>query len=138
MDAVFCGFMGIINDEGRYDESNVQAVCGTPFAAPGIHTVPMSAWKSIYLHDPSVLTPEMIRELAVTAGCHLYTEVPRPICANNKFVSLHTACTEELTVHFPTPCVRITELFSGQTWYDARTISIMMKGPETALFKLEN
>jgi hypothetical protein len=127
---------GIINN-GRWDAGNVKKVCGSKFMSENINAVNMKGWTSIYINDPRRLTPEILRKISLDAGCHSYCKKLRPVCANNKLISIHSAEKEELEVRFPEKNSKITELFSGQEFHNTQFVKLSSDGPETYLFLCE-
>ncbi len=128
---------GIIHD-GRWDEQNVQRVCGTPFGTPGISTVVMDGWTSVYAHQPATLTPEALRGLAADAGCHLYFDQLRPVCVSERLVAVHTGEAESLRVRLPRVVARVTELFTGQSWERTDQVLLTTSGPDSFLLRLDD
>lgn len=128
---------GII-DAGRWNPANVEKICGTSFGAPEINTVERQDWTSIYVHDPLEITTEIIRSITEQAGCHAYCPALRPVCANSRLVSIHTALSEKLQINLPATCETVTELFSGRTWHNTGRVEISVKGPDSFLFLLDN
>ena len=124
---------GIVN-KGKWEPENVKRVCGTDFKTEGVNTVDMTDWTSIYVHDPTKLTPEILRTICTNSGCHLYCSKLRPVCANNRLVSVHTAIAETITVNFPEKYAEVTELFSGREFPNAASVKVKSSGPETFLF----
>jgi hypothetical protein len=123
---------------GKLNLDNVKSVCGTSFGAPGINKVNMGDWHSIYIHNPDELTPEIMRELAKESGCHSYCPEPRPICANERLISVHTAIAENLKISLPKRFRKVTELFSSKTWRNIDHLELKSKAPDSFLLLLEN
>jgi hypothetical protein len=127
---------GIVNN-GKYDPANVEKVCGSAFKAPGINTVNMDNWTSVYVHNPDTLSPENLRQIADSAGCHIYCNRPRPVFANNRLLAVHTGQAETLTINLPAKCAEITELFSGRKYQNTASLEVTASGPDTFLFALK-
>jgi hypothetical protein len=124
--------------EGKWNPGNVETACGTPFKTPGLNRVSMKEWTSLYLHDPLNLTVEMMREMAVEAGCHAYCSHPRPVSANSRLLSLHTGKAEVVEVIFPRRYGDVMELFSGKTYRDVSNIEVATDGADTFLFRVKD
>jgi hypothetical protein len=127
---------GIVNN-GRWEPANVKKVCGTDFKIAGVNTVDMGDWTSIYIHDPTKLTPEIMRTICVNSGCHLYCSKLRPICANKRLLSVHTGVADDFDIFFPNQHEIITELFSGRKYLNTDRVKITASGPDTFLFLCE-
>lgn len=125
---------GIINN-GKWDPGNVRKVCGTAYKTPGVNHVAMKGWNSVYIYDTNTLTPEMLREVAIRAGCHMYCHQLRPVYANNRLLALHTGVAGALTLDFRSVRKTITELYSGKEFHNTKTVTVEPIGPETFLFR---
>jgi hypothetical protein len=128
---------GIVNN-GKWEPVNVKKVCGTDFKTEGVNSVNMTDWTSIYVHDPLTLTPEIIRTICVNAGCHLYCSKLRPVCANGRLVSVHTAIAETLEIKLLREFGKVTELFSGKIWKNTDCVELKSEGPDSFLLLLES
>jgi hypothetical protein len=128
---------GVINN-GKWDTTNVKKVCGTHFKTEGVNTVDMADWTSVYVHDPTKLTSEILRGICINSGCHLYCSKLRPVCANNRLVSVHTAVAETLAIKLLRKFGKVTELFSGAVWNNTDCVELRTKGPDSFLLLLEN
>ncbi len=127
---------GIINN-GKWDPGNVKTICGTEFGADGLGACHMEGWKSLYVHYPYTLTPEIIHQVAVDAGCHVYCSKIRPVFANSRLVAVHTGIAEILAVTFRKKYRSVVELFSGKEYSDTLCLEINSSGPDTFLFLCE-
>jgi len=127
---------GIVND-GKWDPENVKKVCGTPFQTPGLNTLKMTDWTSVYVHRAETLTPHDLQQLAVDAGCHVYCPKLRPVFANDRLIGVHTGAAETLTVNFPEKYAEVTELFSGKEYNNVASVQLKTTGPDTFLFLYE-
>ena len=128
---------GIIKN-GRWEPKNVKKICGTDFEAEGINTVEMGNWTSVYIHDPLVLTPEILRSICAKAGCHFYCSQLRPVCANSRLVSVHTAIKETLKIKLLRKFRKVTELYSGKVWENADCVKLETTGPKSFLLLQES
>lgn len=127
---------GIINN-GKWDPENVKTVCGTSFKAEGVNTVEMGDWTSIYVHNPDVLTPAIMQAIAIKSTCHLYSSKLRPVCANDRLLSVHTGIEETIEIKLRRKTGKVTELFSGRVWYNVEQIFLVSAGMESFLLLLD-
>ena len=98
----------------------------------------LGTWRSAYEFRPEeTVTPEIMRELARSAGCHLWTTRPTPVFANSRFVALHAVGTEPVTLALPGKVKKATELYSGRTWENVDRIEMVPDGVSSWLWKLE-
>ena len=128
---------GIIRN-GKWDEQNVERICGVPFGNRETTVRNMGGWNSIYVYEPKNISPEALRTIAKTAGVWLYCSKPRPVYRNERLLGLHTGEGGELTVSFPCKYRLITELFTGEEFHDTDRIELKSRGPETWLFRTLN
>jgi hypothetical protein len=56
---------------------------------PGIVLKELDGWSSLFVAAPN-LPPELLREIARFAGCHIYCETNDIIVANDRFLSVHS------------------------------------------------
>lgn len=128
----------VINEEGKWDEKNVEKICGLPYGIPGVKTADMGDWKSALVFRAETLQLEEMVALARNAGCRFYCTKPRPVFANERLLCIHTAIPETLTVTLPKKYARLTELFSGEVRENADTFELKADGPDTFLIRLES
>ncbi len=127
---------GIIH-HGKWDPKNVKRICGTAYKTPGINYVRMDEWNSVYVHDTNSLSPELMRDIAIKAGCHIFCNKLRPVYANSRLIAVHTGVAESLTVTFKGKMKKITELYTGMEFLNSNTVTVESKGPDTFLFRYE-
>lgn len=127
---------GIIR-EGKWDEANVEKYCGVPFGSKDLEIRDMGDWKSLYVCDPRMITPEKLREILRAAGVWIYSSVPRPVYANERLLGFHTGNQESVTLSLPQKYSRITEVFTGEVLPDTDVIHFTTNGPDTRLYRLE-
>jgi hypothetical protein len=128
---------GIVNN-GKWEPANVKKVCGTDFKTGGVNTVVMTDWTSIYIHDPLTLTPEIMRTICKNSACHLYCSKLRPVCANSRLISVHTAIAETLEIKLTGKFEKVTELFSGKVWGNTDCVELKSEGPDSFLLLQES
>ncbi|MFA6567208.1 MAG: hypothetical protein WCS96_03275 [Victivallales bacterium] len=128
---------GIVN-QGSWDPGNVEKTCGTPYKTHGINRVEKNGWISVYVHDPSILTADALKATAEKAGCHSYCSKLRPICANDRLLSVHTAIAETMEIKLRRKTGKITELFSGAIWCQTDQVRLTSTGPDSFLLLMEN
>jgi hypothetical protein len=127
---------GIIN-QGKWDPENVKRICGTAYRTPGINSVKIQNWNSVYVHNTDSLNAELMRNIAEKAGCHIYCDKLRPVYANNRLIAVHTGAAEKLTLTFKEIPRKITELYTEMKFAKSKSITVESKGPETFLFRYE-
>jgi hypothetical protein len=127
---------GIV-DGACYREDAVRELCGAPFKAAGLQKTDMGDWRSIYLHDPSELTPATLKHLAEDAGATVYCDQEVPVYANSRFVAIHSAQGGETTIKLPHRCRSVEDLFSRRTVArDTDVFTVQLATPDTVLFEL--
>ena len=98
----------------------------------------MGTWRSAYAFRPEeTVTAEVMRELARSAGCHLWTSRPTPVFASSRLVCVHAVGTEPVTVFLPEKVKLATELYTGKTWENTDRIEMVPDGVSSWLWKLE-
>ncbi|MBQ7403088.1 MAG: hypothetical protein IJW05_06575 [Lentisphaeria bacterium] len=127
---------GIIN-EGKWDESNVEKICGVPFGTSGLALQQMEGWRSLYVHDPRVITPEKMREILRSAGVWIYSSVPCPVYVNERMLGIHIGKAEEIDITLPETYAKISEVFTGEEVENTDHISFKTNGTETRLYRLK-
>ena len=128
---------GIVN-KGKWDPANVKKICGSDFRTAGVNTVDMGDWASIYIHDPLTLTPEVMRTICENSACHLYCSKLRPVCANSRLISVHSAVAETLEIKLLKNFRKVTELYSGRVWENTNCVELESDGPDSFLLLQEN
>ena len=127
-----------INAKGQWEPENVKKVCGIPYGSPGVIRKDMGSWRSAYVfRTEDTVSAEVMRELAQSAGCHVWTSRPTPVFANSRLAAVHAVGTEPVTVFFPEKVKRATELYSGKTWENVERIEMVPDGVSSWLWKLE-
>lgn len=127
-----------IDSSGRWDPANVEKTCGIAYGTPGVGRKDMVGWKSAYVfRTEDTITSEVMRDLAKSAGCHLWTSRACPVYANSRIVCVHAVGREPLTVLLPEKAARATELYTGKTWENTDRIEVTPDGVSTWLWKLE-
>ncbi len=128
----------VIDNDGEWNESNVEKICGISFASSGVPQKRMEGWTSAYIYRPErEVNENVLRELALQAGCHEWCSEPRPLYANSRFVCVHTDRKETLAVRLKKKYTRVEELFSGEDWKNVREIELNSPDVKTFLLKLE-
>lgn len=87
--------------------------------------------------SPAVpLPPELLRECARYAGCHVWSDENAVIYANRNFVALHSAQSGEHILHLPRK-MEVWDLNSSKRISKLTdTVRLMIKAPETRLLRL--
>jgi len=115
----------------------MKALTGAEFEQEGTVISNMGDWKSVYMPTTDDMTPEILRDLAVTAGVHLYTERPTPVFANERYVMVHVASSGKMRIRLKRPA-QVRELLNGTfSLPQCRDFVYDFDGPETVLFQLE-
>ncbi|MBN2640875.1 MAG: hypothetical protein JXR78_04435 [Victivallales bacterium] len=126
-----------ISDGFTLDQSRVGEWTGVEYGTPGLQVKQMGTWTSAYLHRPAELTPLMLKDLAQTAGVHLYCEDELPVFANDRLLAIHcgNGGTREITLPCTATCVK--ELFSDVTAVkDGNIFRWDFNSPDTVLFEV--
>ena len=127
----------VINDEGKWDPDNVEKVCGIPYASAEIPVKDMGNWKSAYVYrTDKEITSDVLRKMALNAGCHPWINKARPVLVNSRFVCLHTAKAEKLTVTLPRTADVVTELYTGKIWQNTNKIELESTDVQTWFLKI--
>lgn len=127
----------VIDRDGRWNESNVEKVCGIPYASSGVLQKDMAGWCSVYIHRPErEINETVLRTLALQAGCHAWCNQPRPVYANSKLICVHTDKAETLTLQLPQKYDCVRERFSGQEWKNTQEVKLHSTGVKTFLVQL--
>ncbi len=121
---------GIIH-RGKWDPGHMQRIAGAEFGSGMIHYTE----KSIYIPDPRSLVEKDIREAMRRAGVHCWTRSSVPVYANARLVSVHIGRADDVVLEFPHRCRKITELFSGEKYFDTDEVRCTTSEPETRLFR---
>ncbi len=126
----------VIGADGKWDESNVERICGIPYAASGVPRRKMDSWNSAYIFRAEQESSEnALRELALAAGCHAWCDKARPVYANSRFVCVHTAEEETLILSLKVENTLVTDLYSGETWKNTNRIELKSGGVKTFFLK---
>jgi hypothetical protein len=127
---------GISNGE-NLQPSRVKEWSGSEFKSPEIVCNNMNSWRSIYCYDFRELDIVALRELAIAAGVHCYTDSPEVVYANERLLAVHTATGGKKQITLPRTAKEIIELYSGETVaVNSNTFSYEFQAPDTALFEL--
>ena len=126
----------VIDADGKWNPDNVEKVCGIPYAAEGVPVKDMGSWKSAYVfRTDKEINCDVMRKLALDAGCHPWLDKARPVLANSRFVCIHTAEAEKLTVTLPCKADVVTELYTGQVWQNTDKIELESDNVQTWFLK---
>ncbi len=107
-------------------------------SAPGMmEKTQKSGWRSIWCAIP-VLPATVVRNIAKTAGVHIYADTDDFVCANNFMVSVHAAYDGVRKIKLPKKFRLVTEAYSNKLIAEnADEFKIFMKRNETGLWILE-
>lgn len=126
-----------ISDGKSWQPDRVEEWCGTAFGTPGISTVEMPGWRSVYVADPTELTPANLKQLATEAGVNIWCEAELPVYCNRRLLAIHTAVGGEISVRLPATYSLVKELYSGRTvMRNGNGFVFNFTAPDTRLFEL--
>lgn len=78
--------------------------------------VPACAKKGNQIYISQGKVPSRVwRELAASAGVHIYTDVPGSLYVDSRFIARQTVNAEEIELHMPFDCT-LDEAFSGEVY----------------------
>jgi hypothetical protein len=124
-----------ISDGHTLDTERVLELTGTPFGTPGLTVTTTDGHRSAYFGQGPDLTPAVLKELAASAGVHLYSDHEQPVYANSRLLAVHTAEGGVQQVRLPRPSPEVRELFSDAlVATDCTTFEYEFATPDTALF----
>ena len=128
----------VIGKDGKWNPENVEKVCGIPYGTDGVPTRDMGDWKSAYaFRTDKVINENVMRDLAVKAGCHIWSSRPAAIRATSRFVCVHAVGFEPVTVTLPEKAAKITELYSGKVWENTDQVTFEVDEVATYFLKME-
>ena len=127
----------VIDNEGRWNPDNVEKVCGIPYATEGLPVKDMGTWKSAYVfRTDKEINSEVMRRLALEAGCHPWCDRALPVFANSRHLCVHTL-GGEFTINLPKRYAKVTELYTGQVWENVESITLSPDDVATYFFRME-
>ncbi len=127
-----------IVDGENLDVENVKKFTGFDFGAKGVNQKDMGGWRSVYICDVKDATPEVIRDIAESAGVHFYSDELIPIHVNEKLLCVHVKDGGKKKISLPQEYRKVTEMFTGKVVaQDASEFVYDFASPDTALFFLE-
>ena len=126
-----------VTDGKKFIPEQTKELTGFEYKQKGINVKKMGNWTSIYADSSSLLDTNKMREFAIKAGVHMYTDYATPVYANEKLVAVHTKLGGKKTVYLTRKVKAVKELFTDKIVaenvdkfeYDFLT-------PDTALFEL--
>lgn len=134
---VFFTYAPGISDGRNLDTSRIQELTGTAFKTPGVNVVQQDGWKAVYVPNYDTITPQTLRQAAVSAGVTIYCQDAVPVYANERLVAIHTAQGGERTITLPADFRQVRELYTGQVIpVTDRRFQFTFKTPDTGLFEL--
>jgi len=133
---LWLGPAGIIDHE-KYDPENSRKLTGIAPDAADIVGRKQTRWQSVYCRDYRKITPAALKQLANSAGVHLYTDREWPVYAEGDLLAVHSAAGGTETIRVPRQSGSATELFSGEKIriVDGR-FAYRFRKPDTALFRI--
>ena len=127
-----------LSDGKTLDESRCEKWIGKPLQdAAGLEFHSMNGWKSAFIRNPNDLQVSDLKELALKAGVHIYTDAECPVYANNRFMAVHCKDAQVLNLSLPEGFFFGKELYSGKEFEAGQNKMVWQTtGPETLLFEL--
>jgi hypothetical protein len=96
----------------------------------------MPGWTSIYSSAP-ILPAALLRHIARTAGCHIYTDGGDVVYANREFIGIYSPAGGKRTIHLPRRS-KVTDLLRDKMLaHDAAVFSVELPPNTTLLLKLD-
>ena len=120
-----------VNDRSATSLGQLRGYGHTGFAVKD-----MGQYRSVYVSAP-LLQPEIIRNIAESAGVHVYNRDHALIYANNRYVSVTAAQDGQQEVFLPAPA-KVADALTGEAVAaKAQRIAFKAKAYETRIFRLE-
>ena len=131
---LWLGPAGVIDRE-KYDPENIRKLTGIAPDAKGITTSQQKNWQSVLCRDYRQITPAVLKQLAASAGVHIYTDREWPVYAEGSLLAVHSGSGGEETIRVPRQSGSVTELFSGKKIAIRNgEFQYCFRKPDTALF----
>ena len=124
-----------LSDGKTLDIGRVVSWAGVPYATPGLNITLKEDCRIAYLHDPTLLTPAMLRNLAEKAGVRLNVSAEVPVYADRKLLAVHLPSAGTVEIKLPPYATDAIELFSG-TRINQNSFNWTSENCETLLFEL--
>ena len=124
-----------LSDGKTLDIGRVVSWAGVPYASPGLNITQKENCRIAYLHDPTSLTPAMLRNLAEKAGVRLNVSAEVPVYADRKLLAVHLPSAGTVEIKLPPYATGAVELFSG-TRINQNSFNWTSENCETLLFEL--
>ncbi|MDD5728101.1 MAG: hypothetical protein PHV59_06020 [Victivallales bacterium] len=126
-----------ICDGRKLEPAQVKELTGVALKTPGISKCRRDNWRSVYVADYDLLTPEVLKQIAAEAGVTIYCQDTVPVYANARLVAIHMAAGGSKTITLPHACSSVTELYSGRRIpVRDKSFTYEFRTPDTALFEL--
>ncbi len=126
-----------LSDGELWSEAAMRELTGFTFDHPEA-PIQRDGWRSACCTQYGELMPEALRELARTAGVHLYADMPLPVWASGELLMVHCGKSGRCELRLPRPAATVTELFDGRIRLEETDrIRCEFDGPETLLFQLK-
>ncbi|MBI2299079.1 MAG: hypothetical protein HYU66_09095 [Armatimonadetes bacterium] len=101
----------------------------------GLVVKPNDGWTAVYSAAMD-LPPGLMRNLARSAGVHIWLDSDDAVYADGRYVGVHAAGEGAKTVHLPR-AAKVTELIGGRTLtVKGRDVALTLKKGETALLEV--
>ncbi len=127
---------GVIAD-GRYDEAHIERLTGLPFSPGQISRKNFGHWRSVLQPD---LKPDVswLREIAISAGVHVYSDTQEPVYVNSRLLATHSANGGQRRLALPRRYRQVRELFTNRiVATDCTEFTDTLLAPGTVLYELQ-
>ena len=133
---LWLGPTGVIENE-KYDPDNIRKLTGIAPAAD-LTVCKQKNWQSVQCRDYGKITPLILKQLAGTAGVHLYTRQEWPVYAEGSLLAVHSGSGGLETISLPMMRTGLVmELFTGQQFrVENGKFQYQFRQPDTVLFDL--
>ena len=102
---------------------------------PGLVVKSMDGWTSVYCGAMHI-TQGLMRNLARSAGVHIWIDTDDALYADNRFVGLHAAKAGIKTIHLPADYRVVDALAQKPVATKGRTLRLELQSAETRLLQL--
>jgi len=103
---------------------------------PGLVTKMVDGWTSIYSLAPK-LSPELLRDLARQAGCHVYVSNGSPVYTDDQWLGVQAMSAGPVAITLRR-AAKVTDALTGQALpAEGHTVTLALAAGETRLLRLE-
>ena len=131
---LWLGPAGVIDGE-KYNLDNIQKLTGISHDVKDFTTCKQKNWHSVLCRNYQKITPAVLKQFAVSAGVHLYTDREWPVYAEGSLLAIHSGSGGEESIRVPKQSGFVTELFTGKKFAIKNgQIQYRFQKPDTVLF----